>query len=283
MGGDNLSSKNYVRELLTSHGLHPKKHFGQNFLTDSHVLSKIIDGADLSPDDTVVEVGPGLGVLTTQLAKKADRVIAVEIDHQLAEILQSTMPTNVEIIRGDILKLDLAGMGVARPDYAHIKVVANLPYYITSAVIFGLLEQALPIKTMVVMVQKEVADRFLAHPGTKAYGLPSLSLAYYGKASLVANVPPHCFFPRPDVHSAVIKLDISPRGDINPVTFFPLIRAAFANRRKTLQNCLAASTELTLTKEDAGALLTSAGLNPNVRGEALGLDDFAKLSNLLQA
>jgi len=163
----------------------------------------------------------------------------------------------------------------------NIKVVANLPYYITSAVIFGLLEQKLPIKTMVVMVQKEVADRFLAKPSTKAYGLPTLSLAYWGKASLVANVPPHCFFPRPDVHSAVIKIDINPRADINIHTFFPLIRAAFAARRKTLQNCLTNSAELNLTKEDAKALLVQAGFDTNIRGEALNFEEFALLSSLI--
>ncbi|MCL2621098.1 MAG: 16S rRNA (adenine(1518)-N(6)/adenine(1519)-N(6))-dimethyltransferase, partial [Defluviitaleaceae bacterium] len=158
---------------------------------------------------------------------------------------------------------------------------ANLPYYITSAVIFGLLEQGLPIKTMVVMVQKEVADRFLAKPATKAYGLPTLSLAYWGKVSLVANVPPNCFFPRPDVHSAVIKIDVNPRTDINPDTFFPLIRAGFTNRRKTLQNCLASSAEINLTKEQVQNLLVQAGLDVNVRGEALNLEDFARLSLMI--
>ncbi|MCL2235800.1 MAG: 16S rRNA (adenine(1518)-N(6)/adenine(1519)-N(6))-dimethyltransferase RsmA [Defluviitaleaceae bacterium] len=272
-----LSSKNHVRQLLADHGLFAKKHFGQNFLTDSHVLSKIVDGADLSPDDTVIEVGPGLGVLTKELAARAARVIAVEIDKDMAEILTDTMPENVTVIREDILKLDINTIGAA----SGVKVVANLPYYITSAVIFGLLESGLSIKTMVVMVQKEVADRFLARPSTKAYGLPSLSLGYWGKASLVANVPPHCFFPRPDVHSAVIKIDVNPRTDINPDKFFPIIRAGFANRRKTLQNCLANSTELNLSKEEAQKLLADGGFDPNIRGEALNLEDFARLAGLM--
>ncbi|MCL2621177.1 MAG: 16S rRNA (adenine(1518)-N(6)/adenine(1519)-N(6))-dimethyltransferase, partial [Defluviitaleaceae bacterium] len=160
-----LSSKNHVRQLLADHGLYAKKHFGQNFLTDSHVLSKIVDGADLSEGDTVIEVGPGLGVLTTELAGRASRVIAVEIDQDLAQILTATMPDNVTVIREDILKLDVRhAVGASPLASNNIKVVANLPYYITSAVIFGLLEQGLPIKTMVVMVQKEVADRFLAKP-----------------------------------------------------------------------------------------------------------------------
>ena len=277
-----LTSKNHVRQLLADHGLYAKKHFGQNFLTDSHVLSKIVDGADLSSDDTVIEVGPGLGVLTTELARRAKHVFAVEIDQDLAQILTATMPDNVTVIREDILKLDINHtVGANIHPSSNIKVVANLPYYITSAVIFGLLEQNLTIKTMVVMVQKEVADRFLAKPATKAYGLPTLSLAYWGKVSLVANVPPNCFFPRPDVHSAVIKIDVNPRTDINPDTFFPLIRAGFANRRKTLQNCLASSAEINLTKEQVQNLLMQAGLDVNVRGEALNLEDFARLSLMI--
>ena len=274
----NLSSKNDIRRLLEARGLHPKKHFGQNFLCDTHVLSKILAAAELEGDDFVIEVGPGLGVLTTELAKAARQVVAIEIDHQMAEILQANMPKNVCIVREDVLKVNWDD--IFRTE-KKAKVIANLPYYITSPIIFGMLEKGLPITSLVVMVQKEVADRLLARPGTKAYGLPSLSLAFYGRAELVANVPPHCFFPRPDVHSAVVKINVSPKTDVNATKFFPLIRAAFANRRKTFVNNLANSDALDLDKEQAAALLKKAELRPDVRGEALDFDDFVRLTQLI--
>ncbi|MCL2753702.1 MAG: 16S rRNA (adenine(1518)-N(6)/adenine(1519)-N(6))-dimethyltransferase RsmA [Defluviitaleaceae bacterium] len=280
MSHDNLSSKNNIRQLLAEHGLHPKKHFGQNFLCDAHVLGKIVAAAGLEQDDLVIEVGPGLGVLTTELAKYARQVVAIEIDHQMADILHTNMPKNVKILREDVLKADVASI-ISEDGAKTAKVIANLPYYITSPIIFGMLEQGLPICTMVVMVQKEVADRFLAKSGTKAYGLPSLSLAYYGKAELVANVPPHCFFPRPDVHSAVIKINVAPQTDVDASKFFPLIRAAFANRRKTFVNCLSSSAELDLDKEQAAKLLARANLRQDIRGEALGFEDFVLLTQLL--
>jgi 16S rRNA (adenine1518-N6/adenine1519-N6)-dimethyltransferase len=283
---NSLSSKNYIRELLAEYGLYAKKHLGQNFLADSHVLSKIVAAAELSRDDFVIEIGPGLGVLTAELAKHAGRVAAIEIDAQLVEILRQTVAAkhpNVEIINEDVLKADMPAIFANAAALGHktAKVAANLPYYITAPVIFGLLEQNLPITDMVVMVQKEVADRFLAAPGTKAYGIPTLTLAYYGKAALIANVPPHSFHPRPDVHSAVIKISINPRRDINPATFFPLVRAAFANRRKTLANCLSAALNLNLTKDQATALIQKANLPANIRGEALDFSDFARLNNIL--
>ncbi|MCL2350045.1 MAG: 16S rRNA (adenine(1518)-N(6)/adenine(1519)-N(6))-dimethyltransferase RsmA [Defluviitaleaceae bacterium] len=277
---NNLSSKNHIRQLLAAHDLHAKKHFGQNFLTDAHVLSKIVAAAELTPQDLVIEVGPGLGVLTAEMAAAAGHIAAIEIDSQLADILRATMPPNVEIVREDILKADVASI-IETSGHTTAKVVANLPYYITTPVIFGLLEQGLPISKMVVMVQKEVADRFLAAPGTKAYGIPTLSLQFYGKASLVANVPPHSFFPRPDVHSAVIKVEIDPIKDINPKIFFPLVRAAFSNRRKTLVNCLAANDNLNLTKQKAAELLEKAALRPDIRGEALSFEHFSHLTKLL--
>ena len=266
-----------ARKILAEHGLHPKKNLGQNFLTDSHVLDKIVAAADLSQDDFVIEVGPGLGVLTAELARAAAKVCAIEIDTNLAGILRGTVPPNVEIINQDILKTDL-GEIIAQSGFPRAKMVANLPYYITTPIIFSVLENSLPVDTMVVMVQKEVADRMLAAPSTKAYGLLTLSIAYYGKASLVANVPPNCFFPRPDVHSAVVKIDVAPRDDISRDVFFPIIKAAFANRRKTLQNCLAASAELNLTKDAAARLISEANLPESVRGEALAFEDFARLA-----
>jgi len=284
-----------ARKILAQYGLHPKKNLGQNFLTDSHVLDKIVAAADIAPDDLVIEVGPGLGVLTAELARAAAKVVAIEIDTNLATILRDTNPPNVEIINQDILKTDL-GKIIAQSGFSRAKLVANLPYYITTPIIFSVLENHLPVDTLVVMVQKEVADRMLAAPSTKAYGLLTLSIAYYGKASLVANVPPNCFFPRPDVHSAVVKIDTFPflegcplgRGNYSPPRrggtsapgwFFPIIKAAFANRRKTLQNCLAASVELDLTKDAAAKLIAAANLPESVRGEALAFEDFVRLTD----
>ena len=283
-----------ARKILADHGLHPKKNLGQNFLTDSHVLDKIVAAANLAPDDLVIEVGPGLGVLTTELARAAKKVVAIEIDTNLAGILRDAVPPNVEIINQDILKTDM-GEIITQSGFSRAKLVANLPYYITTPIIFAVLENNLPVDTLVVMVQKEVADRMLAAPSTKAYGLLTLSIAYYGKASLVANVPPNCFFPRPDVHSAVVKIETFPskegcplaRGGsfpspggvpFSPGWFFPIIKAAFANRRKTLQNCLAASSDLNLTKQAAASLIAAASLPENIRGEALAFDDFLRLA-----
>ncbi|MCL2377000.1 MAG: 16S rRNA (adenine(1518)-N(6)/adenine(1519)-N(6))-dimethyltransferase RsmA [Defluviitaleaceae bacterium] len=266
-----------ARKILAQHGLHPNKKLGQNFLTDAHVLEKIVAAADITSDDLVIEVGPGLGVLTTELARVASKVTAIEIDTNLAAILRETTPSNVEIINKDILKTDLGDI-IAQSGFLRAKMVANLPYYITTPIIFSVLENALPINTLVVMVQKEVADRMLASPSTKAYGLLTLSVAYYGKVSLVANVPPNCFFPRPDVHSAVVKIDVAPHNNINRGIFFPIIKAAFANRRKTLQNCLAASADLNLTKDAAAKLLFDASLPESIRGEALSFEDFARLA-----
>ena len=265
---------------MQEHGLYAKKHFGQNFLTDAHVLSKIVDAAKLDKNDLVLEIGPGLGVLTSEMAKLAGAVCAIEIDKELVQILNHTVAAsykNVSIHNEDILKADVKKI-IAGTNYTSLKVVANLPYYITTPVIFGLFEQGLPIASMTVMVQKEVADRMLAAPSTKSYGLLTLSIAYYGKASLVANVPPNCFFPRPDVHSAVVKIDVNPRDYANRDIFFQIIKAAFANRRKTLQNCLAAWDGLDMTKETAAKVIAHAGLPESIRGEALDFNDFLRLT-----
>jgi len=281
---NDLSVKANVRQLLAAHNLFAKKNLGQNFLTDAHVLSKIITAADIKSDDVIIEVGPGLGVLTLQLAKHAalGRIYAIEIDPDLAAILRGHVPSNVDVINQDVLKTDLASLVAGR----RFKMVANLPYYITTPVIFAALEGGLPVDTIVVMVQKEVADRILASPSSKAYGLLTLSVAYYGRASLVANVPPNSFFPRPDIHSAVIKIqvDAAKHAHINRDIFAVLTKAAFANRRKTLQNCLQAHAAemLGLEKPQITQLLQKAGLAENVRGEALSFDDFARLTQCVQ-
>jgi len=276
---NDLSIKANVRRILAENGLYPKKNLGQNFLTDAHVLSKIVDAADVTADDLIIEVGPGLGVLTTELAKRAKKVIAIEIDTSMTDILKYSSPLNAEIINCDILKADLRKI-IAESGFQSAKIVANLPYYITTPIIFSVLENSLPVSDLVVMVQKEVAERMLASPSTKAYGLLTLSVAYYGKCSLVANVPPNSFFPRPDVHSAVVKIHVDEQRHISRSHFFPIIKAAFANRRKTLQNCLAASSELGLSKEDAARLLAAAFLREDIRGEALAFEDFVRLASI---
>lgn len=281
-----LSVKANVRQVLADNNLFPKKNLGQNFLTDSHVLAKILAAADVCRDDLVIEVGPGLGVLTRELAKTAGKVAAVEIDPNLAEILrQANLDldlSNVEIINQDVLKTDL-GKIIAESGFLRTKLVANLPYYITTPIIFAALEGGLPIESLVVMVQKEVAERMLAAPSTKAYGLLTLSTAYYGKASLVANVPPNSFFPRPDVHSAVMKIQVAPQSHINHKTFSAITKAAFANRRKTLQNCLFSFGGLDLSKEQVVQLLVKAGLREDIRGEALSFEDFERLAKIVDA
>jgi len=269
-----------ARRILAENGLHPKKNLGQNFLIDYHVLDKIIAAANISRNDLVIEVGPGLGALTDRLARVAGKVVAIEIDTSLADILRKKSEPNVEIINQDILKTDL-GEIIVKSGFSCTQLVANLPYYITTPIIFSVLENGLPITSMVVMVQKEVADRMLAAPSTKAYGLLTLSMAYYGKVSLVANVPPNCFFPRPDVHSAVVRIDVAPQSYLNREHFFPIIKAAFASRRKTLLNCLSASKELALSKDAAAKLLAVIGLPENVRGEALTFENFANLTKCL--
>jgi len=278
---DDMSIKANVRRVLAENGLYAKKNLGQNFLTDGHVLTKIVNAAEAGADDLIIEIGPGLGVLTAKLAEKAGKVAAIEIDSDMAAILRKTMPQNVEIINQDVLKTDIGAI-IAAANLPIAKLVANLPYYITTPIIFSVFENNPNIKSMVVMVQKEVADRMLAAPSTKAYGLLTLSVAYYGRVSLVANVPPNSFFPRPDIHSAVVKIDIAPHSHINHQIFAAITKAAFANRRKTLQNCLF-NSDLGLTKDAAATLLAGADLTENIRGEALSFADFTRLAEIYAA
>ena len=258
-----------------------KKRFGQNFLIDSHVLDKIIQGAGITKEDTVLEIGPGIGTLTQALCEAAGEVIAVEIDQDLIPILEKTLGPyqNVRIINQDILKLDLGQLS-EKP----LKVVANLPYYITTPIIMGLFESGAPLVSITVMVQKEVAERMQAAPGGKDYGALSLAVQYYADAQVIANVPPNCFIPRPNVGSAVIRLTKHLEPPVKPrdeAFMFRVIRAAFGHRRKTLVNALRNDQSLSLGREQLEAVLSEMGLPATVRGERLSLQEFAELSDRL--
>lgn len=273
-------------EIIQKYEFDFQKRFGQNFLIDTHVLEKIVRAADISKEDFVLEIGPGIGTMTQYLAEAAKRVTAVEIDDNLIPILEETLKDydNVSVIHGDILKLDLNRLVQEQNDGKPIKVVANLPYYITTPIIMGLFESRVPLINVTVMVQKEVADRMQAGPGTKDYGALSLAVQYYASPYIAANVPPNCFIPRPKVGSSVIRLtkhDKKPVNVDNEELFWKLIRASFNQRRKTLQNGLNNSPEITLTKETIAQAIESLGWSPTVRGETLTLEQFALLANCL--
>lgn len=279
-----LGSPQNTIEVLQKYRFNFQKKFGQNFLIDSHVLDKIIASAEITKDDFVLEIGPGIGTMTQYLAQAAGEVVAVEIDKNLIPILEDTLDgyENVTIINNDVLKVDLEALARERNGGRPIKVVANLPYYITTPIIMGLFEKHVPLKSITVMVQKEVADRMQVGPGTKDYGALSLAVQYYAKPYIVANVPPNCFMPRPKVGSAVIRLD---RYDVPPVQvkdellMFKIIRASFNQRRKTLANGLNNSPEIQISKEIITEAIESLGKGPSIRGEALTLEEFAKLSD----
>ena len=271
-------------QVLQKHDFHFQKKFGQNFLIDPHVLDKIIEAAEVTKDDFVLEIGPGIGTMTQYLCEAARQVLAVEIDNNLIPILQETLSPydNVEIFHGDILKQDIHEIAEKYNDKKPIKVVANLPYYITTPIIMGLLESHVPLANITVMVQKEVAERMQAEPGTKEYGALSLAVQYYAKPYLAANVPPNCFMPRPKVGSAVIQLvryEEPPVQVDNEKLMFRLIRASFNQRRKTLVNGLKNSQELDFSKEEIEKAMAETGIPVNVRGEALTLAEFADLAN----
>lgn len=271
--------------VLNKYGFTFQKKFGQNFLIDPHVLDKIIRAAEITEDDFVLEIGPGMGTMTQYLAYAAREVYAVEIDKSLIPILEDTLSDydNVTVINEDILKVDIAKLAEEKNGGRPIKVVANLPYYITTPIIMGLFESHVPVESITVMVQKEVADRMQVGPGTKDYGALSLAVQYYAKPYIVANVPPNCFMPRPKVGSAVIRLT---RHQNPPVQakdeklMFRIIRASFNQRRKTLANGLKNSQELQFTKEQVEQAITECGLPLNIRGEALTLEQFAALADI---
>ena len=282
----NLGNPKNTIEIIQKYEFAFQKKFGQNFLIDTHVLEKIIASAGVTKDDCVLEIGPGIGTMTQYLAENARQVIAVEIDRNLIPILHETLAEydNVEIINEDILKVDIRKLADEYNGGRPIKVVANLPYYITTPIIMGLFESSVPIDNITVMVQKEVADRMQEGPGSKDYGALSLAVQYYADPKIVANVPPNCFMPRPNVGSAVIRLtrhQTPPVTVKNPELMFRIIRASFNQRRKTLQNGLNNASDLPYSKEQVAGAIEAMGLSPSVRGEALSLKQFAELSDLL--
>ena len=283
---EKLSNPQVTIQTIKKYEFAFQKKFGQNFLIDDHVITKIINAAEITKDDLVLEIGPGIGTMTQYLAESARKVIAVEIDKNLIPILGETLAEydNVTVINEDILKLDINRLVEEENAGKPIKVVANLPYYITTPIIMGLFEKHVPIESITVMVQKEVADRMQVGPGSKDYGALSLAVQYYAKPYIAANVPPNCFIPRPGVGSAVIRLT---RYEEPPVTvkdeslMFKLIRASFNQRRKTLQNGIANSPELPYSKAQVEKALEKMELAANVRGESLTLAEFAKLSDII--
>ena len=273
-------------EVLQKYHFNFQKKFGQNFLIDTHVLEKIMDAAEITKEDCVVEIGPGIGTMTQYLAERAKEVVAVEIDKNLIPILQETLQEydNVTIVNEDILKVDLNRLVEEKNENKPVKVVANLPYYITTPIIMGLFENHVPLKSITVMVQKEVADRMKVGPGTKDYGALSLAVQFYAKPEIVANVPPNCFIPRPGVGSAVIRLTCHETCPVlvkDEKFMFSLIRAAFNQRRKTLLNSLSNAGGLNLGKEQIKAAFDKMQLAPTIRGEELTLEQFAALADIL--
>lgn len=272
--------------VLQKYNFNFQKKFGQNFLIDTHVLERIIQEAGITKDDFVLEIGPGIGTMTQYLCESAREVVAVEIDKNLIPILADTLQDyqNVTVLNEDILKVDINALAQGKNGGAPIKVVANLPYYITTPIIMGLFESHVPIESITVMVQKEVADRMQVGPGTKDYGALSLAVQYYAKPEIVANVPPNCFMPRPNVGSAVIRLTCHEKPPVqvdDEKLMFSLIRASFNQRRKTLANGLNNAPDIHLSKEAIQESIAELGVPAGIRGEALTLEQFAALSNII--
>ena len=272
--------------ILQKYQFHFQKKFGQNFLIDTSVLERIIKAAQIGPEDCVLEIGPGIGTMTQYLAENAGKVIAVEIDKALIPILEETLAPykNITVLQGDILKTDIRELSERYSGGSRLKVVANLPYYITTPIIMGLFEKDVPVESITVMVQKEVAERMQAEPSTKDYGALSLAVQYYAEPEIAANVPPNCFMPRPAVGSAVVHLKrhAAPPVDVKDESFmFALIRAAFNQRRKMLPNALTGANIPNLTKERVVEALKTLDISETIRGEKLSLNQFALLSNIL--
>ena len=286
MGTPTLGNPQNTIAVLQKYNFSFQKKFGQNFLIDTHVLDKIIRAAGITKDDMVLEIGPGIGTMTQYLAEAASKVTAVEIDKNLIPILEDTLSEydNVTIINEEVLKLDIRRLADEENQGRPIKVVANLPYYITTPIIMGLFENHVPMESITVMVQKEVADRMQTGPGSKDYGALSLAVQYYAEPYIVANVPPNCFMPRPRVGSAVIRLTCHKQPPVevkDEKLMFDIIRASFNQRRKTLANGLKNSDKLKYSREEIEEAIQSLGKGASVRGEALTLEEFAALSNRL--
>ena len=283
---DDLINAGRTASVIKKYDFSFQKRFGQNFLIDEHVLDKIVEAAEIDKCDGVIEIGPGIGTMTQRLCRKAGKVIAVEIDRELIPILHDTLSehTNVTVINADVMKTDLAELIRDEFDGMNVKVVANLPYYITTPIVMSLLEQRLPLSNITIMVQKEVAQRMQAKPGTKDYGALSLAVQYYAETYIAANVPPNCFMPRPKVGSSVIRLTVRKTPEVeadDEKLMFELIRASFNQRRKTLVNAISNYGGLSFTKEEIKEALKSLSLNEDVRGETLNLQQFAAISNVL--
>ncbi|MBE5849235.1 MAG: 16S rRNA (adenine(1518)-N(6)/adenine(1519)-N(6))-dimethyltransferase RsmA [Lachnospiraceae bacterium] len=281
-----LGSAKSTANIINKYGFSFQKRFGQNFLIDEHVLDKIVDAALIGEEDGVIEIGPGIGTMTQRLCEAASKVVAIEIDKELIPILSETMSgyDNVKIINADVMKTDLDRL--IRDEFSgmSVKVVANLPYYITTPIVMSLLENHLPVESITIMVQKEVAQRMQAGPGTKDYGALSLAVQYYADTYIAANVPQNCFMPRPKVGSGVIRLTVRKEAKVEVADeklMFSLIRAAFNQRRKTLVNAVTNFPGLDYTKEDIEKALAGLGISEKIRGEALSLQQFADLSNIL--
>ena len=289
-----LGTPTATAQVIKKYGFSFQKKFGQNFLIDANILEKIIASAEITKEDCVIEIGPGIGTMTQYLAENAREVVAVEIDKNLIPILEETLKEyeNVSILNEDILKVDLNRLVKEKNDGRPIKVVANLPYYITTPIIMGLFESQVPLSSITIMVQKEVADRMQVGPGTKDYGALSLAVQYYAKPEIMLNVPPACFMPRPNVGSAVIRLtrfEEPPAKTQDERKMFSIIRAAFNQRRKTLANALTNGLAYTneegrvihVSRKEVCEALEKMGLSQTIRGEALSLEQFARLSDLL--
>lgn len=281
-----LGNAKSTAEVIKKYDFSFQKRFGQNFLIDEHVLNKIIDASEVSKEDGVIEIGPGIGTMTQRLCERAKKVVAIEIDKDLIPILNDTLSAydNVKVVHGDVMKIDLDKLINEEFDGMDVRVVANLPYYITTPIVMGLLEEKIRVSSITIMVQKEVAMRMQAAPGTKDYGALSLAVQYYADTYIAANVPPNCFMPRPKVGSAVIRLDIhkAPVVNVNDEKLmFNIIRGAFNQRRKTLVNAVGNYSGLDFTKEDITEALVSLGMSETVRGETLSLQEFASLANAL--
>ncbi len=282
---EKIATQKRTKEIVEKYGFSLKKNFGQNFLIDGHVISKIINAADIKSDELVIEIGPGIGSLTQELLDRAKMVICIEIDKTLIPILEENFKDydNLLIINEDILKVDLTKI-IEENGFKTAKIVANLPYYITTPIIMDCLEKGYPITSIVVMIQKEVAYRMNAKPSTKEYGALSIVVEYFADTYLVANVPPNCFMPRPNVDSAVIQITKLDKPRVTPKNqemFFKLVKAGFSMRRKTLVNCMFNMSEVSKTKTELEEMLESVEINPKVRGEALSIQDYVLISDTL--